>query len=146
MSSEDAQIATLKITLSGPRQGMPECSRTIETRTDTTLRELHWIIQDAVQFDDDHMYQYFLGPRWSKQTSFIGNAAHSENAGVYDQVRVHDIFPLEKGIKLFYQFDLGDSWYFAITSRPTFKPPSKRCKYPRTVAKVGRNPRQYAYE
>jgi hypothetical protein len=143
MTIAELQIATLEVKLSGPRDGMPECTRTIETQTDTTLDELHGIIQDVVNFDDDHMYLFFLGPRWNKQTSETGTAARLEDPVLYSQLTLADIFPLEKRIKLFYLFDLGDRWYFEIACRSVFKPIAKRCKYPRVVAKVGRNPKQY---
>ena len=146
MTGGELQIATLKVKLSGARDGLPDCSRTIETPTNTTLHEIHWIIQDVMNFDDDHMYLFFLGPRWNKQTSVIDSAAHSDAPGQYGRTAIEDIFPLEKKNKLFYLFDLGDSWYFEVNCKSAFKSINRRCKYPRVVAKVGRNPRQYEWE
>ncbi len=145
MADSAVEIATLELKLSGARDGKPKFSRTIEAPTDTTLHELHWIIQDVVNFDGDHMYQFYLGPRWTKQASIIGEAASPDAPGRYGQIVITEIFPLEKKAKLFYLFDFGASWYFEVRCQSAFKPINNRCKYPRVVAKVGRNPRQYEW-
>jgi hypothetical protein len=54
------------------------------------------------------------------------------------------MFPLEKGQKLFYMFDFGDSWLFKIT-KTSKQPhvPEKGVKYPKVIEKIGKNPEQY---
>ncbi len=63
----------------------------------------------------------------------------------YEKVELSDVLPLPaKGLKLFYLFDFGDSWYFQITkTRRKEKDPEPGVTYPRVVEKKGENPEQY---
>jgi len=45
--------------------------RKIEMRADQTLHTLHLAIQDAFEFDDDHLYTFFMsGTAWDKRTEY----------------------------------------------------------------------------
>lgn len=49
----------------------PNVSRKIEMREDQTLAILHEAIQDAYDFDDDHMYSFFMsGKAWDSKTEY----------------------------------------------------------------------------
>ena len=146
MIAQTPQVATLDVKLCGPREERRKYSRTVEVVTSTTLHELHGIIQDLVDFDGDHLYLFFRGPRWNKQVSIVAEPAHFDNPGDYDHIEIGDIFPLERKERLFYLFDFGDSWFFEVSCNSSFKPIDRRCRYPRLVAKEGRNPKQYEYE
>ena len=67
-----------------------------------------------------------------------------EAAGVMGILTLEDVFPLEKGKKLYYLFDYGDEWLFKITKSGK-KPhnPEKGVKYPAVIEKLGENPEQY---
>ncbi len=52
-----------------PRSG--RTWRKIEMRGDHTLEDLHHVIQDAFEFDDDHLYSFFMsGKAWDKDSEY----------------------------------------------------------------------------
>ncbi len=45
--------------------------RKLELRADQTLQDLHLAIQDAFEFDDDHLYSFFMsGKPWDQSTEY----------------------------------------------------------------------------
>ncbi len=133
-------IWTFKIELLFGMNAEEACVRIIEIDSSSTLEALHYAIQDAVAFDDDHLYEFYLSrtERSGGRTSF-----NDENETIYD-LTLEDVFPLEKGKKLYYLFDYGDEWLFKITKSGK-KPhnPEKGVKYPAVIEKLGENPEQY---
>ena len=114
--------------------------RMIEIESKSDLEALHLCIQDAVNFDNDHLYEFFIANsvRSSDKRRF-----DDENQGLWEY-SIGDLFPLPKHKKLFYLFDYGDSWYFRITkTRKKMKQKETGVNYPRVVEKVGKNPEQY---
>ncbi len=119
-----------------------EWIRIIEIDCSTTLEELHYIIQDLVDFDDDHLYEFYIA-RTARSRDRI--RFDDENGEVFD-LSLEDLFPLEKARKLFYLFDYGDHWLFSISkTRHKPKQPEKGGKYPRLIEKIGKNPEQYPH-
>lgn len=60
-----------------------QCWRKIELRADQTLEQLHLAIQDAFEFDDDHLYSFFLsGKPWDQDTEY----SLPQSAAQYDQL------------------------------------------------------------
>lgn len=51
-------IRTLKIKVCGKQ---PECSRLIEIDSGASFLALHEAIQEAVDFADDHMFEFYVG-------------------------------------------------------------------------------------
>ncbi len=41
----------------------PPWSRVVEFKENFTLRQLHKYIQKIVDFDDDHLYEFFIGSK-----------------------------------------------------------------------------------
>lgn len=117
-----------------------ECRRVIEIDENATLEELHLIIQESVNFYNDHLYEFFIANTPRSQAKFRFD---DENEQIYT-CKVGDLYPLEKGKKLFYLFDYGDSWLFQISK--TRKKPSEpmgKINYPRIIEKIGQDPEQY---
>jgi hypothetical protein len=137
------QILTLRIKLSGWREGALSWSSTIEMPAEATLAELHYTVQELVNFDDDHLYEFYVGPNWRKAKVEFGEPGSPLDAGGQGDVKLAAIFPLPKGFKLYYHFDFGDDWIFEIKSGAPIKPANPRAKYPRIVEKKGRRPSQY---
>lgn len=133
-------IWTFKIELLLGMYAEDDCVRVIEIDSSSTLEALHYAIQDAVDFDDDHLYEFYISRTESSNDRI---SFDDENEKIYD-LTLEDIYPLEKGKKLFYLFDYGDEWIFKIT-KSSKKPhsPEKRVKYPKVIEKVGKNPEQY---
>lgn len=129
-------IITLKIELN------KECIRFIEIDEDATLEDLHLAIQESVNFDNDHMYEFFIAnSTYSREKTRFDN----ENGGIWE-CEIKDLFPLQNHKKLFYLFDYGDRWYFRIyKTRHKPKPKDQKKKYPRVIKKIGKDPQQYRY-
>jgi len=122
-----------------------ECVRTLEIDQDASLIYLHYAIQDAVAFDDDHMFEFFAGtgPRRRKM-SFAEDEGGEYDADIMGEVTLEQVFPLPKSMKLYYHFDFGDDWIFEIRrGRKKPAPPAPGVTYPRVVERIGPNPPQY---
>ena len=126
-------IFTLKIALS-------DWHAILEIDSSTTLNELHVAIQEAVEFDEDHMYEFFIA-----RTVRSRDRTHFDmEDGNLHTTRVTDLLPLPKDRKLFYLFDYGDSWIFRVsTTRLQPFEPEKGMQYPRLIKQEGDRPEQY---
>ena len=132
-------IWTFVVKLGGFRAG-DTWSATIEIDAESTLEDLHFAIQNAVGFDNDHLYEFFISrtERSADRVRF-----NDENEDLYN-ITLESIYPLGKGKKFYYMFDYGDSWLFQITkSRNSPMEPNKSMKYPRMVGESGIKPEQY---
>jgi len=117
-----------------------ECIRVIEIDSSSTLEDLHLAIQDAVDFDNDHLYEFYIS---RTARSRDRRRFDDENGDIYD-VTLESLYPLEKRKTLFYLFDYGDHWLFKITrSRKKPTEPRKGIAYPRVIERVGDSPEQY---
>ncbi len=126
-------ILTLKIKISG------WCCQ-LEIEDSSTFEDLHYAIQDAVEFDDDHLYEFYLASSERSRNRFT--VSTYEDA---DAVTLKSVIPLQSGKKLFYIFDYGDNWVFQILpSRKTPFPPVKGSRYPQLLSEVGEKPEQYS--
>jgi hypothetical protein len=106
-------------------------SKTIEVKEDLSLQELHKYIQEVVEFDNDHLYEFFVGknPRNKAQT-------------IPNETKLNEIYPMT-GYKLYYLFDFGDSWLFQIKKSRKKKIEEQKKKYPVLIESTGVNPEQY---
>lgn len=139
-SEESQMIWTLKVELLFGLYATDECIRVIEIPSSATLGDLHLAIQDAVGFDDDHLYEFYIA---KTERSRNRQTFDDENGGLYT-ITLEQLYPLEKGWKLYYLFDYGDSWLFKIArSRVKPHPPEKGIEYPRVVKRIGEDPDQY---
>ncbi|MEE9425056.1 MAG: hypothetical protein V3V18_08740 [Methylococcales bacterium] len=112
----------------------------IEIDCSSTLEELHFAIQDAVGFDNDHLYEFYIA-RTERSRDRV--RFDDENEEIYE-LTLDDLYPLDKGKKFFYLFDYGDHWLFNLSkSRKKSQQPEKDIKYPRIIEKTGKNPEQY---
>jgi hypothetical protein len=132
-------IITIKVQLASGLHAREEWSCELEVEEATSLNDLHRVIQDAVGFDDDHMYMFFISRRefGSERTSF-DDSEHSLDT------KLSGLFPLPKSRKLFYWFDFGDDWIFQVSK--TRKKPRQATAgqlYPAIVSESGKKPEQY---
>lgn len=115
--------------------------RLIEIEEQADLESLHIAIQAAVDFDNDHLYEFFIA---NNPTGGNKERFDDESGGLLEHP-IGDMFPLPNHKKLFYLFDYGDSWYFRITKvRKRPMPAESGVRYPRIVEAVGKNPQQYS--
>ncbi len=106
-----------------------------------TLEDLHNAIQEAFDFDNDHLYSFYMdAKRYSK------HAYHSPNcdSGPFTiDITVGEL-ELYVGQKVLYFFDYGDSWEFEVQLLEINKdeiPPGE----PKVIEVKGKAPKQYAY-
>jgi hypothetical protein len=115
--------------------------RTIDVRSDQTLEDLHYAIQDAFGWDDEHMYAFFLsGKAWDASTVYIrpeGRRPGEHSA----RVRL-DRLGLRLHKRFLYLFDFGDEWRHEIRVEKVGLPPDGG-EYPRIVDEHGQAPTQY---
>jgi hypothetical protein len=133
-------IWTFKVELLYGAFAKEECIRVIEIESLSTLEDFHFAIQKAVEFDNDHLYEFYSSrtDRSRDRISF-----DDENGKLYD-LTLENLYPLEKDKKLFYLFDYGDHWLFKVSkSRKKPQQSQKGIKYPRVIEKIGQNPEQY---
>ena len=112
----------------------------IEIESSATLEDLHFAIIDAVSFDNDHLYEFYVS---GTERSRDRLRFDEDNGEIYNRT-IDSLYPLEKGRKLFYMFDYGDHWLFKITKsrkKPQEQKPGQ--KYPKLVSVKGKAPEQY---
>jgi len=138
---DGSMIWTLRVELlDGLYAGEEECVQVIEIDSSDTLEDLHLAIQDAVGFDNDHLYEFYV----ARTERSRDRKRFDEGNGGISTTTLEDIYPLEKGKKLYYLFDYGDSWRFKITkTRTKAHPPLEGIEYPRVIERTGSNPDQY---
>jgi hypothetical protein len=79
--------------------------RRIDVRGDQTLHDLHRAIQRAFDWDDDHLYAFFLsGKAWDSQSEYASPFGDGRSASRY---RLEQL-PLRPGQQFLYIFDFGD--------------------------------------
>ena len=139
------ETITLRIKLSGYRRGEDddEWAATIEIPEDSTLVDLHNTIQDLIQFDNDHVYEFYAGRTWRQHKVEFGESGSPFEAPDYEEYTLSEVYALEKGYKLYYHFDFGDDWIFEIRIRRGRKPMSPNVNYPRVIETTGDPPEQY---
>jgi shikimate kinase len=113
--------------------------RKIELSSNHTLLDLHSAIQDAFQFDSDHLYSFFMdGIPWSDEKF---SSPYEDEGPHVDEVRIGEL-GLTTGQTILYLFDYGDEWHFHVTIEEIQqgKPLPKK---PRMVESQGKSPEQY---
>ena len=134
-------IITLKTTLLRGMYCEGEWSANIELDESATLEDLHDAIQKSVDFDNDHLYCFFLSRTdRSRSREYFDD----ENELIFTK-RLKDLFPLPTKQCLFYLFDWGDEWVFKISpSRKRPHEPVKGVTYPKVESESGVKPVQYS--
>lgn len=124
------EVYTLKISFPNNMAEVP-WSRTIEVKEDYTLEKLHRYIQCIIEFDNDHLYEFYAGrnPR-------------NREYKIPSKTRLNEIYPMT-GYKLYYLFDFGDCWLFQILKSRKKKIEEIGTEYPVLIKSIGENPEQY---
>ncbi len=105
--------------------------------------ELHLFIQKIIDFENDHLFEFYAGRNdRNRKIVFSDNAGYPDDGGNYESILLKDIYPL-KGLKLYYLFDLGDNWLFEIRKSRKKVTVQKDIIYPRVVSDNGIRLRQY---
>lgn len=117
----------------------PEVWRTIEIAEGQSLHDLHWAIQDAVDFDADHLYSFFMSGRaWDQSSEYAHPYADGASAA---KVKIGDL-NLRMKQRFLYLFDYGDQHRFDVQLVGA-NPEAPQGDYPRVVERHGEDPVQY---
>ena len=120
------------------------CIRVIEIPEDLSLDDLHRAIQGAVEFGNDHPYEFYAGRQpFSRKVTYGEPPESPFDIPEFADIPLNQVFPLPERMKLHYWFDFGDDWTFQITKGRKVKPPEAGVEYPRVIESVGPNPVQY---
>ena len=134
-------ILTLTVTLLSGAYATGKWQGVIEIHPSSSLEALHLAIQDALGFDNDHLYEFFIArtERSRDRVSF-----DDENGGLYDST-IESLFPLPDRRHLYYLFDYGDCWVFRVAriAAKAHQKANPRLKHPRLAQETGEKPEQY---
>lgn len=131
------RLYTLKVVLTGGPVGEefslrnPTISRTFQIRGDQRLTDLHYVINESFDRDDDHLYAFFIPKgrkRYSGEELMLGALLSS--------------LDLRVGRVLRYIFDFGDDWVHDVKVTAVGEPDADE-RYPKVIQKVGESPPQY---
>ncbi|MDO9535573.1 MAG: hypothetical protein Q7J85_09665 [Bacillota bacterium] len=73
---------------------------------------MHLAIQKAFEFDNDHLYAFYVGG--TRRTGKPVYCSNVEEVGKPAEETTIEEMELYKGQKLYYLFDFGDMWEFDI--------------------------------
>ena len=112
--------------------------RKIQISKNATLDRLHKEILTAYEFDDDHLYAFFMDNKaWSDYNSYWSSY---NDEGPYANRKKLSALNLVKGKKFMYLFDFGDEWRFTVS---LFKEIDDETKNPVVIEAKGDAPLQY---
>jgi hypothetical protein len=119
-------------------------SRTIAIRGDQTLDDLHLALQDAFEWENDHLYAFWLTGRIWDDLESQYMAPFELDPEEKSTEETIDGLGLSVGQRVAYLFDFGDEWHveLKVTSIEEAEPG----EYPRILASRGDAPPQYIYE
>ncbi len=120
MSSTE-KIYQIKVTLRGSK---PPIWRRLLVAGDTTLFDLHKIIQIAMGWTDSHLHQFII------DGAYYSIPSEDDWVPVVDERehRLAEIAPTEQS-KFIYEYDFGDSWEHKIVVEKIL-PADPKLKYP----------------
>ncbi len=120
---------------------LPGVWRKIQLSHLHTLLDLHKAIHDAFNFDDDHLYSFFMDARRYSKNAY--ESPFSENGLYVDEVNIGKL-ELYEGQRILYLFDYGDSWEFDIVLEK-IENSSPLPVNPKIIEKKDEAPEQYRY-
>ena len=115
-----------------------DCTRCVRMNLTDTLHDLHWMIQKAFEFDNDHLFAFYVGHGMMRETYLPEEAAEGDELPVEDTEL--GMLELRKGQRFSYLFDFGDMWWFDIR---VLGIKEGRIPAPELTKAVGKAPEQY---
>jgi len=116
--------------------------RVIAVRDDLTLVDLHYALQSAFGWDDDHLYAFWLGGRFWTSTDEHFARPCAEYAGSARSAAVPIVeLGLAEGRRVAYVFDFCDEWRVRLRVHEVLA--DDGLPSPRLLDAVGAAPPQY---
>lgn len=130
-----------------------EVSRTFEMRGNDTLYDLHMNIQHAFEWDNDHMFSFFLGEKlWDRDCEYSANPLGEPMPPVLgkptmsaDDAELRHL-GLSVGFSFWYLFDYGDELVHKVTVEGIREMTPRDTELLKIISKVGKAPPQYGEE
>jgi len=132
-----------------------EIWRKIEVLGENNLYDLHLIIQEAFDWDNDHMFSFFLSKKvWDRENEYKGDPLGGyeptkmlqfwgeEKSKPAKKVKICDL-KLRRGKIFKYLFDYGDEIIHTIKVLDIYDATCEKNKYPKIIEKLGEAPGQY---
>ena len=127
--------------------GFEGVRRTITVRDDLTLVDVHYALQSAFGWDDDHLYSFWLrGSFWAPEDDPYLHPYHAVSTsppGKSACARL-DSLGLVKGQQIAYVFDFGHEWRVQLTLREVAECRDRVAA--RVLESIGTAPPQYPEE
>lgn len=154
-SNNTGAVCILKVVLAGSAK----IWRKIAIREGQTLHNLHDMIFNAFDRDEEHMYSFFFPHSLQKKLNvrkiYQSSEEYTHPYACEDQgpfssegkdasKTTIESLNLTEGQVLFYVFDFGDEWWHQITVEKT-DGVADNGEYPRIVGRKGESPEQYDY-
>ena len=131
----------------GELVGYEGVARTISARGDLTLVDLHYALQAAFDWDDDHLYSFWLHDSfWTPGADRYTHPCHATHAPSpisnpkSAQIRLDEL-RLAAEQRLTYIFDFGSEWRVRLSLRAIVDDDGSAS--PRLVTSAGSAPPQY---
>lgn len=115
--------------------------RRIEMKDTHSLDDLHYAIQQAFDFGNDHLYAFYMDGRRFSDNYY--NAPMIDEGPYADEAWLGDL-DLVKGQEFLYLFDFGDEWNFNVKLEK-IDPQSVGPEQAQIIASKGEPPEQYAW-
>jgi hypothetical protein len=116
--------------------------RVIAVRDDLTLVDLHYALQSAFGWDDDHLYAFWLDDQfWTAAGEHYTRPCAADGPSRSAAVRI-DRLGLAEGRRVAYVFDFGDEWRVRLRVQSVIA--DDGLPSPRLLRADGQAPPQYA--
>ncbi len=127
----------------------PVVSRIIEIRGDQTLADLHEVIFDAFDREEEHLYEFQIGGKGPQDPKAKRYGLSEVSDGLFDDKPQGNVtqttlgsLGLKSGQAFGYWFDFGDDWWHQINVVDIGDCiPGE--KYPKVTKRQGKSPPQY---
>jgi hypothetical protein len=152
--NERPQVYKLKVKLDSMKAEhfKSTISRNIEIEGTDTLYDLHLEMQRAFNWDNDHMFSFFMSNQiWDKQSEYKANplgehmvSSFGDTSKPAGETEIGDL-SLQKGSSFKYLFDFGDEIIHSIEVVEVYENDDPDASFPRLVKSVGKAPPQYEW-
>jgi len=114
--------------------------RKVKIAASATLADLHLVIQELFDFDDDHLYSFFMS---NKPWDGPGYGRIEEGRGFNAAEKKLSELGLDTGQEFIYIFDYGTEWRFKIKTESFLN--ESEINQGELVDSKGENPEQYRF-
>ena len=123
-----------------------DVTRDIEIRSTQTFEELHYAIQNAIEFDASKPTSFFLSDdNWKKGKELTTRDLRNDETETASPVRNSRLcdFIIDPHQKIYYIFDISSQWTFRIELVKINREEEQGATYPRCIKSTGDAPKQY---